>query len=265
MSIFVLRAIPCIQHHEPHFSNRNNWLRATVLGANDGLISTASLLMGLRQRKWTVTPLLLTGWPRWLLAQLVWQRANMSPSLRKPTPKKPTWQRSLWTWAQFRPRAKRTDAYLCSARLNACYGTWCCGSTHFAHNAPRSACTRWNWTYRHRVRQSLQAAVASALSFTGALLPVLCIWLLPKQYLVGGLGTVTLIGLAFWAGYRRIWGCQNFPCHCAGSHLGHCRVGYHQPYRWNVWGKNRLVNHFYRIIYRQFYHYHLQNQFFLIR
>ena len=33
-------------HHEPHFSNRNNWLRATVLGANDGLISTASILMG---------------------------------------------------------------------------------------------------------------------------------------------------------------------------------------------------------------------------
>jgi len=34
-------------HIEKHFSNRNNWLRAGVLGANDGLISTASLLMGM--------------------------------------------------------------------------------------------------------------------------------------------------------------------------------------------------------------------------
>jgi len=34
------------QHSERHFSNRNNWLRASVLGANDGLISTASLLTG---------------------------------------------------------------------------------------------------------------------------------------------------------------------------------------------------------------------------
>jgi len=34
-------------HPERHYSSRNNWLRAGVLGANDGLISTASLLMGL--------------------------------------------------------------------------------------------------------------------------------------------------------------------------------------------------------------------------
>ncbi|MGN6976700.1 VIT1/CCC1 transporter family protein, partial [Neisseria sp. P0006.S006] len=33
-------------HSERHFSDRNNWLRASVLGANDGLISTASLLTG---------------------------------------------------------------------------------------------------------------------------------------------------------------------------------------------------------------------------
>ncbi|MDO5056051.1 MAG: VIT family protein [Lautropia sp.] len=34
-------------HAESHYSSRNNWLRAGVLGANDGLISTASLLMGM--------------------------------------------------------------------------------------------------------------------------------------------------------------------------------------------------------------------------
>ena len=33
-------------HSERHFSDRNSWLRASVLGANDGLISTASLLTG---------------------------------------------------------------------------------------------------------------------------------------------------------------------------------------------------------------------------
>lgn len=37
------------QHSERHFSNRNNWLRASVLGANDGLIPTlaATTLCGL--------------------------------------------------------------------------------------------------------------------------------------------------------------------------------------------------------------------------
>lgn len=33
-------------HHEKHFSQRIGWLRAAVLGANDGIVSTASLIMG---------------------------------------------------------------------------------------------------------------------------------------------------------------------------------------------------------------------------
>ncbi len=34
-------------HHESHRVDRIGWLRAAVLGANDGLISTASLIMGM--------------------------------------------------------------------------------------------------------------------------------------------------------------------------------------------------------------------------
>ncbi|MDK4707927.1 VIT family protein [Kingella negevensis] len=48
-------------HPEPHYSSRNNWLRASVLGANDGLISTASLLMGLVSAHASSQTLLLTG------------------------------------------------------------------------------------------------------------------------------------------------------------------------------------------------------------
>ena len=33
-------------HVESHRSDRIGWLRATVLGANDGLISTSSLIVG---------------------------------------------------------------------------------------------------------------------------------------------------------------------------------------------------------------------------
>jgi VIT1/CCC1 family predicted Fe2+/Mn2+ transporter len=29
-----------------HLSHRSNWLRAAVLGANDGIVSTASLVLG---------------------------------------------------------------------------------------------------------------------------------------------------------------------------------------------------------------------------
>lgn len=48
-------------HSEQHYSHRGNWLRAGVLGANDGLISTASLLMGLAAAKPDFHTLMLTG------------------------------------------------------------------------------------------------------------------------------------------------------------------------------------------------------------
>src|SRR4051794_6474966 len=35
-----------ISRPETHLSHRSNWLRAAVLGANDGLVSTASLILG---------------------------------------------------------------------------------------------------------------------------------------------------------------------------------------------------------------------------
>lgn len=48
-------------HSEPHLSSRNNWLRAGVLGANDGLISTASLLMGMVAGQASMDVLTLTA------------------------------------------------------------------------------------------------------------------------------------------------------------------------------------------------------------
>ena len=48
-------------HAEPHLSHRSNWLRAGVLGVNDGLISTASLMMGMAAAQPQFQTLLLTG------------------------------------------------------------------------------------------------------------------------------------------------------------------------------------------------------------
>ena len=36
-----------IPHHAVHYVNRVGWLRAAVLGANDGIVSTASLMTGI--------------------------------------------------------------------------------------------------------------------------------------------------------------------------------------------------------------------------
>ena len=48
-------------HQEMHFLQRSGWLRASVLGANDGIISTASLLMGVAAAGADSSALLVTG------------------------------------------------------------------------------------------------------------------------------------------------------------------------------------------------------------
>jgi len=48
-------------HSERHFVTRSGWLRAAVLGANDGLLSTSSLMVGVAAAEIGPSALLLTG------------------------------------------------------------------------------------------------------------------------------------------------------------------------------------------------------------
>ncbi len=48
-------------HKETHLLDRIGWLRASVLGANDGLVSTASLIVGVAAASVTKENILITG------------------------------------------------------------------------------------------------------------------------------------------------------------------------------------------------------------
>ncbi len=48
-------------HREAHLLDRIGWLRASVLGANDGIVSTASLIMGVASAGATQSSILVTG------------------------------------------------------------------------------------------------------------------------------------------------------------------------------------------------------------
>lgn len=50
-----------MRHSEKHRTHRVGWLRAAVLGANDGIISTASLILGVAAASVSQQTLLLTG------------------------------------------------------------------------------------------------------------------------------------------------------------------------------------------------------------
>jgi VIT1/CCC1 family predicted Fe2+/Mn2+ transporter len=48
-------------HVEPHLSSRSGWLRAAVMGANDGILSTASLIVGVAAGAADHVTILLAG------------------------------------------------------------------------------------------------------------------------------------------------------------------------------------------------------------
>ena len=50
-----------MSHHEVHRVHRVGWLRAAVLGANDGIVSTASLIIGVAAASTTHENILLAG------------------------------------------------------------------------------------------------------------------------------------------------------------------------------------------------------------
>ena len=50
-----------MRHHEWHRVHRTGWLRAAVLGANDGIVSTASLVVGVAASGATTATILTAG------------------------------------------------------------------------------------------------------------------------------------------------------------------------------------------------------------
>ena len=48
-------------HRERHLVSRIGWLRAAVLGANDGIVSTASLIIGVAAASAATTDILIAG------------------------------------------------------------------------------------------------------------------------------------------------------------------------------------------------------------
>ena len=50
-----------MKHSETHRTHRIGWLRAAVLGANDGIVSTASLIVGVAAAEATRNSVLVAG------------------------------------------------------------------------------------------------------------------------------------------------------------------------------------------------------------
>lgn len=180
-------------HHEFHRTAHIGWLRAAVLGANDGLISTSSLVVGIASAQTAKGPILLAG-----LAGLVAGAFSMAAGeYVSVSSQADTEQADL---ARER-RELATDPVAEHAELAGIYRTRGL-SPELAEQVARElaahdvlgahARDELGMTEASQARP-LQAAFASAAAFaTGALPPVLLVVLLPVASLTRSVAFLTL-------------------------------------------------------------------------
>lgn len=183
-------------HDEAHLSDRNNWLRAAVLGANDGLISTASLLVGVAAASTSSQTLLLTG-----LAALTAGALSMAAGEYISVSSQADTEKADLVKEQYELTHNPERELIELTRIYERRGL-----NHDLAQQVAIALTEHNALEAHardeigltEISQAkpLQAALASALAFiTGAIVPLAGILLLPTQSLVWSLAGLTLLGL----------------------------------------------------------------------
>ena len=184
-------------HDEAHLSNRNHWLRAAVLGANDGLISTASLLVGVAAAGPSSQTLLLTGMAALTAGALSMAAGEYISVSSQADTEKADLEKELHELTH-NPERELFE-------LTKIYETR--GLDHVLAHQVAVALTEHDALEAHArdeigltdlsQAKPIHASVASGLSFiTGAILPIIGILLLPAPTLVWSLASVTIVGLA---------------------------------------------------------------------
>lgn len=87
-------------HLERHSIERVGWLRAAVLGANDGIVSTASLVLGVASANTGSSGVLLAGIAGLVAGAMSMAAGNMFPSHLRPTRKTRFSLRKRGNWKQ---------------------------------------------------------------------------------------------------------------------------------------------------------------------
>jgi vacuolar iron transporter family protein len=188
--------MPRTTHPELHRTDRIGWLRAAVLGANDGIVSTASLMVGVAAAQTTGQTLLLTG-----VAALVAGAMSMaageyvSVSSQSDTEAADIARESAELAADPEHEAQELAAIYQARGLSADLAAQVARQL-MAHDA-LGAHTRDELGISHTASsRPVQAALASAASFAlGAALPLLMALISPAPLLLPVIGSSSLVFL----------------------------------------------------------------------
>lgn len=183
-------------HPEQHYSSRNNWLRAGVLGANDGLISTASILMGMVAAAADSRTLVLAGISAMVAGAVSMAAGEYVSVSSQADTEKADLVKERHELAM-NPEAELTEL----TRIYESRGLEPALARQVAESLTRHDALNAHARDEIGISETIetnpfQAAWASALAFcAGAILPLLVVALLPAAARALSLPVSTLIGL----------------------------------------------------------------------
>jgi VIT1/CCC1 family predicted Fe2+/Mn2+ transporter len=189
------------RHLESHLTHRIGWLRAAVLGANDGVISTASLILGVAAAHASHGAILTAG-----LASLVAGAMSMAAGEFVSVSSQADMEKAA---TEIERKELETDSAGEHKELANIYVKR--GLTPalakdvaaqlMAHNALDAHLRDELGISEELKAQPLQAAVTSAVTYSsGALLPLLTVVLAPPALLIVAVSAVSLLVLILLGG-----------------------------------------------------------------
>jgi hypothetical protein len=101
---------------ELHHTERFGWLHAAVLGANDSILSTSSLVLGVAAAHGTHHNILVAGTAGLVAGPCRWLPVNMFTSIHRQAPKRLNWLLSVRTPNRQQRRAQGTGGNLRGSR-----------------------------------------------------------------------------------------------------------------------------------------------------
>ena len=190
-----------MSHHELHKSHRIGWLRAAVLGANDGIVSTASLIIGVAAAHAAHGDILIAGVAGLVagaMSMAAGEYVSVSSQSDTENADLELEKHSLKNDLEYE---KKELANIYQERgLDANLAKQVAEQL-MAHDA-LGAHARDELGIFERVRaRPMQAAFSSAGTFTiGAALPLLTAWVVPETQLIPVVAVLSLIFLAVLGG-----------------------------------------------------------------
>ena len=181
---------------ELHLSHRGGWLRAAVLGANDGLLSTASLLAGVAAGNADRSILMLTGFAA-MGAGAFSMAAGEYVSVASQRDSEHADIAMEQAALEDHPKAELNELRVHYEKRGLPHDLATAVAEHFHATDPLDAHTRDELGLDpHALARPLQAAVVSACSFAvGALAPVLAAMFLSRSLRIPGIFGSTLLAL----------------------------------------------------------------------